>query len=140
MSCKLKLSNQRCFPIYLLSKEIVNMYRPILEEFDLTYPQYLVLMLLWEKQPQSVSQLGDELHLDSGTLTPLLKRLEQKEIIRRQRATSDERIVEISLTEKGEELREKAEEIPQRIAGKINITQEESEILRRIIAKIINNK
>lgn len=137
MSCKLKLSNQRCFPIYLLSKEIVNMYRPILEEFDLTYPQYLVLMVLWEKQPQSVSQLGDELHLDSGTLTPLLKRLEQKEIIKRQRAVSDERIVEISLTEKGMELREKAEVIPQRITEKINITQEEAETLRKIINKII---
>lgn len=137
MSCKLKLSNQKCFPIYLLSKEIVNMYRPILEEFDLTYPQYLVLMVLWEKQPQSVSQLGDELHLDSGTLTPLLKRLEQKEIIKRQRAVSDERIVEISLTEKGMELREKAEVIPQRITEKINITQEEAEILRKIINKII---
>lgn len=137
MSCKLKLSNQRCFPIYLLSKEIVNIYRPILEEFDLTYPQYLVLMILWEKQPQSVSQLGDELHLDSGTLTPLLKRLEQKEIIKRQRAVSDERIVEISLTEKGMELREKAEVIPQRITEKINITQEEAETLRKIINKII---
>lgn len=137
MSCKLKLSNQKCFPIYLLSKEIVNMYRPILEEFDLTYPQYLVLMVLWEKQPQSVSQLGDELHLDSGTLTPLLKRLEQKEIIKRQRAVSDERIVEISLTEKGMELREKAEVIPQRITEKINITQEEAETLRKIINKII---
>lgn len=137
MSSKLKLSSQRCFPIYLLSKEIVNMYRPILEEFDLTYPQYLVLMVLWEKQPQSVSQLGDELHLDSGTLTPLLKRLEQKEIIKRQRAVSDERIVEISLTEKGMELREKAEVIPQRIAEKINITQEEAETLRKIINKII---
>lgn len=137
MSSKLKLSSQRCFPIYLLSKEIVNMYRPILEEFDLTYPQYLVLMVLWEKQPQSVSQLGDELHLDSGTLTPLLKRLEQKEIIKRQRAVSDERIVEISLTEKGMELREKAEVIPQRITEKINITQEEAETLRKIINKII---
>lgn len=137
MSCKLKLSNQRCFPIYLLSKEIVNIYRPILEEFDLTYPQYLVLMILWEKQPQSVSQLGDELHLDSGTLTPLLKRLEQKEIIKRQRAVSDERIVEISLTEKGMELREKAEVIPQKITEKINITQEEAETLRNIINKII---
>lgn len=137
MSSKLKLSSQRCFPIYLLSKEIVNIYRPILEEFDLTYPQYLVLMVLWEKQPQSVSQLGDELHLDSGTLTPLLKRLEQKEIIKRQRAVSDERIVEISLTEKGMELREKAEVIPQRITEKINITQEEAETLRKIINKII---
>lgn len=137
MSSKLKLSSQRCFPIYLLSKEIVNMYRPILEEIDLTYPQYLVLMVLWEKQPQSVSQLGDELHLDSGTLTPLLKRLEQKEIIKRQRAATDERIVEISLTEKGMELRKKAEKIPQRISEKINITPEESEILRNIINKII---
>lgn len=137
MNCKLKLNNQRCFPIYLLSREIVNMYRPILEEIDLTYPQYLVLMVLWEKQPQSVSQLGEELSLDSGTLTPLLKRLEQKEIIKRQRAVSDERIVEISLTEKGMELREKAKTIPQKIADKINITEEESEVLKNIINKII---
>lgn len=137
MDSKLKLSSQRCFPIYLLSKEIVNMYRPILEEIDLTYPQYLVLVVLWEKQPQSVGQLGDELYLDSGTLTPLLKRLEQKEIIKRQRATTDERVVEIFLTEKGVKLREKAEEIPQKISAKINLTEEDVETLRSIIGKII---
>lgn len=75
---QLKLDNQICFPVYALSREIVGRYRPLLDQLDITYPQYLVLLVLWEHQEQSVSQLGEKLYLDSGTLTPLLKRLEQK--------------------------------------------------------------
>ena len=81
MSDHLKLSNQVCFPIYNLSKEVINHYRPILKELDLTYSQYLVMLVLWEKGEQNVSEIGADLNLDSGTLTPLLKRLEQKKLI-----------------------------------------------------------
>ena len=93
----LKLSNQLCFPIYSLSKSIINHYRPLLKTLDLTYPQYLVMLVLWEKSPQTVGTLGDFLDLDTGTLTPLLKRLEAKGFVHRERATQDERVVQLSL-------------------------------------------
>jgi Transcriptional regulators len=107
MTEQLKLSKQVCFPVYMLAKEIVNRYRPFLEELGVTYPQYLVLLVLWEQDGQTVSQIGEKLHLDSGTLTPLLKRMEQKQIIVRTRNSADERSVNITLTRQGKDLREK---------------------------------
>ena len=111
----LQLDNQACFALYALSREIINHYRPLLDGIDLTYPQYLALMVLWECQPQTVNQLGERLRLDSGTLTPLLKRLEQKKLIVRTRRSSDERVVEITLTPSGKELKNKALEIPTKV-------------------------
>ncbi len=137
MSDHLKLSNQVCFPIYNLSKEVINHYRPILKELDLTYSQYLVMLVLWEKGEQNVSEIGADLNLDSGTLTPLLKRLEQKKLIERNRKKSDERVVSISLTKEGIKKQEQAEGIPSKIQESLNVTTEELQDLKRIIDQII---
>ena len=121
----LNLKSQVCFPIYTLSREIIHQYRPFLDELDITYSQYLVLMVLWEQEPQTVNQIGKKLYLDSGTLTPLLKRLELKKIITRTRKPSDERVVEIELTENGHELKSKAMLIPQKVAEAMSVSSEE---------------
>lgn len=136
--CQLKLVNQVCFPIYVLAKETVNFYRPLLEELDLTYPQYLVMLVLWEEQEKTVSQLGDKLQLDSGTLTPLLKRLEQKELIVRARSKTDERVVNINLSNKGSEMKEKAISIPSKLLSSLNISTEDLATLKELINKILN--
>ncbi|UPZ34645.1 MarR family transcriptional regulator [Sphingobacterium sp. PCS056] len=136
----LKLDNQLCFPLYALSREIIQRYRPHLDEIGLTYPQYLVLMVLWENDKQTVNQIGHKLLLDSGTLTPLLKRLEQKEIVLRQRSTVDERVVEISLTTIGIELKKKAKCIPEKLIQELEITQEEIDSIRSIADKILKLK
>ncbi|SDL08370.1 DNA-binding transcriptional regulator, MarR family [Catalinimonas alkaloidigena] len=126
----LNLDHQVCFPLYVLSRQITAQYRPLLDELDLTYPQYLVFLVLWEQKSLSVKALGDRLYLDSGTLTPLLKRLEQKGLLRRHRAAHDERVVEISLTDEGIALRKKAEGIPERFVHRCNMTPEQMEALR----------
>lgn len=136
----LKLDNQLCFPLYALSREIIQRYRPHLDEIGLTYPQYLVLMVLWEKDKQTVNQIGHKLLLDSGTLTPLLKRLEQKQVILRQRSTVDERVVEISLTTLGSDLKQKAKCIPKKLIQELKITQEEIDTIRTIAHKILQLK
>lgn len=134
----LKISNQLCFPIYALSKEITNQYRPLLEKLDLTYPQYLVLMVLWEHQKLNVCEIGKILRLDSGTLTPLLKRLEAKQIVIRERSKQDERIVDVSLTEKGIALEEDAVCIPVQLMEKVQLSAEEILQFKTIINKILN--
>ncbi len=134
----LKISNQLCFPIYALSKEITNQYRPLLEKLDLTYPQYLVLMVLWEHQKLNVCEIGKILRLDSGTLTPLLKRLEVKQIVKRERSKQDERIVDVSLTEKGIALEEDAVCIPVQLMEKVQLSAEEILQFKTIINKILN--
>jgi DNA-binding MarR family transcriptional regulator len=136
----LKLDNQLCFPLYALSREIIQRYRPHLDEIGLTYPQYLVLMVMWENDKQTVNQIGHKLLLDSGTLTPLLKRLEQKEIVLRQRSTVDERVVEISLTTIGIELKKKAKCIREKLIQELEITQEEIDSIRNIADKILKLK
>lgn len=137
MKEQLHLSDQVCFPVYLFAKEIINQYRPLLETLELTYPQYLVMMVLWEYDIQTVNQLGEKLKLDSGTLTPLLKRMEQKELVSRIRSTIDERIVNISLTEKGKELKEKASCIPKQLMESMNVSAEDLLELKNIIIKIL---
>jgi DNA-binding MarR family transcriptional regulator len=108
----LLLDNQLCFALYSTSQAMTQMYKPLLDALDLTYPQYLVMLLLWEQDGQSVSALGERLYLDSGTLTPLLKRMEAKGVLTRQRATQDERRVEIFLTAQGRQLKTRAAKIP----------------------------
>ncbi|WP_319480407.1 MarR family transcriptional regulator [uncultured Draconibacterium sp.] len=134
----LKLKSQVCFPVYALSREIVNVYRPILEEIDLTYPQYLVMMVLWESEPQKVNQIGDKLNLDNGTITPLLKRIAAKGLISRKRNSKDERVVEISLTESGKQLQTKAAEVPQKVVKAMGITHEDLMQLKELVVKILN--
>lgn len=127
----LKLDNQLCFLIYACSRAITNAYRPILSEIGLTYPQYLVMLVLWEEGEASVKQLGEKLYLDSGTLTPLLKRMEAAGLISRSRATSDERSVIIHLTADGETLKEKALSVPEKLFCRAGLSVEEFYQLRR---------
>lgn len=134
---QLKLENQICFPVYALSREIVSRYRPLLDQLDITYPQYLVLLILWEHQEQSVSQLGEKLYLDSGTLTPLLKRLEQKNLVIRSRSKEDERIVKIKLTPEGQSLQKKAASIPKQLFEDMKVPEEELKQLKTTIEKIL---
>ena len=108
----LKLENQLCFPVYALSRQITALYRPLLETLDLTYPQYLVMLLLWENSSVPIKHLGERLLLDTGTLTPLLKRMQQKGLINRRRSEIDERVVTISLTAAGVAMQEAAVRIP----------------------------
>ncbi len=134
----LALDNQVCFPVYTLAREIIGKYRPFLDELDITYPQYLALMVLWEKGVQTVNQIGDNLFLDSGTLTPLLKRMEQKGLLTRTRKQSDERVVEIALTQKGELLKEQAALVPQKVTEAMGVSSQELLELKQIVAKILN--
>lgn len=133
----LKLKSQVCFPVYTLSREIISRYRPFLDELGITYPQYLVMMVLWEDEPQTVNQIGEKLHLDSGTLTPLLKRLELKGIISRTRRCTDERVVEIAVTDTGKALEAKAALVPQKMVEAIGLTTEELFELKQIVLKIL---
>lgn len=136
----LKLENQLCFPLYACSKEVVKKYKPYLDKIGLTYTQYIVLMVLWEKKTINVKTLGEHLYLDSGTLTPLLKKLEAKELVTRKRAENDERNLIVSITKKGEDLKKQAEAIPVQIKSCINLTIEEAETLYYLLYKVLGNK
>ncbi|EMP03755.1 MarR family winged helix-turn-helix transcriptional regulator [Leptospira santarosai] len=109
------LENQICFPLYACSRAVTSLYRPILDKLGLTYPQYLVLLVLWKKDGYSVKEIGKKLYLDSGTLTPLLKRMEDSELILRKRSEEDERSVRIFLSSKGKKLKEKASGVPTKL-------------------------
>ncbi len=135
----LKLENQLCFPLYACSKEVVKKYHPLLEKIDLTYTQYITMMVLWEQKDMNVKSLGEKLYLDSGTLTPLLKKLEKKGYIRRTRNTKDERNLIISITNKGEELKKACENIPKQIGGCIPLSKEESITLYQLLYKLLLN-
>lgn len=135
----LKLENQLCFPLYACSKEIVRKYKPYLDELDLTYTQYITMMVLWDKKELNVKSLGQLLYLDSGTLTPVLKKLESKGYIERQRDLEDERNLIIKITKKGMDLRKKAKHIPEKMGSCINITQSDAEKLYEILYKILGN-
>ena len=134
---KLSLKNQLCFKFYALSRHITSLYRPLLEELDLTYPQYLVMLVLWEKNQISVKDLGKHLILDSGTLTPLLKRMEQKGLIARRRSLQDERVVDVSLQEYGIQLKQKASCIPEQLHQSISIEPEELKQFAQTLNKMM---
>ena len=136
----LKLENQLCFPLYVCSKEIIKKYKPLLDKFDLTYTQYIAMMVLWEKNKINVKELGNILYLDSGTLTPLLKKLELKEYVKRERSKEDERNLIISITEKGKKLKSKMKSIPEEIGKCINLSEEEAMTLYKILHKILNSE
>ena len=134
----LKLENQLCFPLYVCAREIVNAYRPFLDELGLTYTQYIALMVLWEEKKITVKALGVKLHLDSGTLTPLLKKLEAKGLIARERSSEDERSVLASITNEGMALKEKALLIPTQMANCVgDFSVEEACLLRTLLNKLI---
>jgi DNA-binding MarR family transcriptional regulator len=117
----LKIENQLCFSIYAASRAIIKIYRPFLDNLGITYPQYLVMLVLWEKDTMSLKELGNILYLDSGTLTPLLKRLEGMELIKRERSREDERVLCVSITEKGLTMKQQAISIPGCILDSINV-------------------
>lgn len=135
----IKLKNQLCFPLYLCSKEIIRKYTPLLGELDLTYTQYIVMMYMWEVKKSNVKEIGKAILLDSSTLTPLLKKLENKGYIRRERNEFDERNLIISLTNIGEHLKEKALYIPEKVGKCINLSPEEAKCLYNILYKILFN-
>jgi len=134
----LKLDNQLCFPLYVIAKEMTGLYRPFLDELDITYPQYLVMMILWEHDGLPVNSIGEKLYLDSGTLTPLLKRLEAKGFISRKRKKEDERVVEVFITESGKDLQQKACKIPGKLLRKIDAAPEDWIALKESVQKILN--
>ena len=135
----LKLENQLCFPLYACSRAIVKKYKPYLDELDLTYTQYITMMVMWERKQINVKELGECLFLDSGTLTPLLKKLEQKGWVTRQRAKSDERVLIVTLTPAGEELRKQAVTVPQKMACCVKLSQEEVRTLYTLLYKLLDD-
>ena len=135
---ELKLENQLCFPLYAAAKEIVKKYRPYLDEINLTYTQYIAMMVLWEEKSLSVKDLGEKLFLDSGTLTPLLKSMEQKGFVTRHRSEADERVLIVSITPAGEALRQKAADVPAKMQSCVRLTREEAVQLYSLLYKVIN--
>lgn len=135
----LKLENQLCFPLYACSKEIVRRYKTYLDRLDLTYTQYIVMMVMWEEKELNVKELGYKLFLDSGTLTPVLKKLEAKGYVTRERSKIDERTLIVTLTESGKELREKAVDIPVGMRGCLKLSDEEMVQLRTMLNKILSD-
>ena len=133
----LKLSNQLCFPLYASGKEITRKYKPFLDKLGITYTQYIVLMVLWEKDHISVKEIGEKLYLDSGTLTPLLNKLLVKGYISKKALPSDNRELIISLTNKGLELKKEAYEIPPQIAKEVKLSPEEAKELYRLLYKVL---
>ncbi len=133
----LKLNNQLCFPIYAVAKEIIRHYTKPLGEIDLTYTQYITMMVLWERGKVSVRELGEALYLDSGTLTPLLKKLEAKGLVTRRRSRDDERMIEVTLTTEGDELRDKALDVPKYMTCQVALSPEEAKTLYDILYKLL---
>jgi len=133
------LENQICFPLYACSREIVKMYSPYLEPLNLTYTQYISLMVLWEKESVTVKELGTALYLDSGTLTPLLKKLEARGLVTRQRSKKDERNLIVTITDEGKALKAKARGIPAKVAASIKLEDEDAQTLQRILYKLLDH-
>ena len=134
----LKIERQICFPLYACSREVIKRYKPYLDEIDLTYTQYITMMVLWEERAVTVKELGERLYLDSGTLTPLLKKMEGKGIITRKRSREDERNLIVSVTPAGEKLKERAAEIPARMARCLKLDPEEAAQLYRLLYKMLD--
>ncbi len=136
---QLRLDKQLCFPLYVCSKEVIRRYKPFLDEIGLTYTQYLVMLVLWEAGDHTVKELGTRLYLDSGTLTPLLKKMEQTGLVNRERDEMDIRSVIVSLTVKGRKLRERAAEIPAKIGTCVGITEQEARELYRLLYRVMDS-
>ena len=133
----LLLKNQLCFPLYACARETIKLYKPFLDELDLTYTQYIAMLVLWEKKSVTVKELGNDLFLDSGTLTPLLKKMEAKGLLLRRRSADDERSLIVSLTRQGEALRDRAVQIPVQMAQCVRLEPEEAAVLYRLLYKML---
>lgn len=134
----LKLDHQLCFPLYAAAKETVKLYRPMLDKLNLTYTQYIAMLVIWEHKRLNVKELGQKLYLDSGTLTPVLKSLEAKGYVRRFRSTEDERVLLVETTEAGEKLRDEALEIPGNMACYVTLSKEEALTLYQLLYKLLS--
>ena len=133
----LKLGNQVCFPLYAASRQIVRQYRPYLDALDLTYTQYICMMVFWEFRCCSVKELGEKLYLDSGTLTPVLKSLEAKGFVCRYRSTEDERVLIVEITEAGRQLRDRALNVPAQLGACVQLEPGEAQALHALLYKLL---
>lgn len=134
----LKLENQLCFPLYAASREVIRQYRPYLDAFDLTYTQYITMMVLWENEQINAKELGKKLYLDSGTLTPVLKSLEQKGYVTRTRSSEDERVLIVKITDKGKSLQDNALAVPQQISECVRLNKDEVIQLYSLLYKLLD--
>ena len=133
----LRLDNQLCFPLYACAREVVKKYKPFLDAIDLTYTQYVTMMVMWEAGETTSKAIGEKLHLDSGTLTPVIKKLEEKGLVTRRRAIEDERNLVVTITDAGRALRREALCIPGQVGACIQLSQEEAGTLYRILYKLL---
>ena len=136
----MKLDNQICFPLYAAARYVTGLYTPYLKDLGLTYTQYITFLVLWEKDGISVSEIGSRLMLDNGTLSPMLKKMEQAGYIERKRSSDDDRVVIVSLTKKGRDLQEKAKEIPMKVGGCIDLPPEKARELYGLLYELIENR
>lgn len=136
----LRLKDQVCFPLYACSREVIKLYKPALDKIGLTYTQYITMLVLWEKGTVTAKELGELLYLDSGTLTPLLKKLEARGYLSRRRGEADERILIVSITPAGKALKNQALTIPEQVSGRTNLSEDESATLYRLLYKILGQK
>ena len=136
----MKLANQLCFPLYAAARNVTGLYTPWLKPLGLTYTQYIVFLVLWEKDGVSVTEIGEKLMLDNGTLSPLLKKMEQAGYVERRRSREDDRVIEITLTEKGRALQEKAKDVPGRVAGCIDLPPEKAQMLYTLLYELLRNR
>ncbi|MBQ7600930.1 MAG: MarR family transcriptional regulator [Lachnospiraceae bacterium] len=136
----MKLGNQLCFPLYAASRNVISLYTPYLKPLGLTYTQYITLLALWEKDGITVGELCGKLMLDNGTLSPLLKKMQQEGLVERTRSEEDERVVVITLTEEGRALKEKAKDITVRVAGCIDLPPEKAMMLYSLLYELLENQ
>lgn len=134
----LKLDNQLCFPLYAASRNVINLYTPYLKPLGITYTQYIVFLVLWEKDGLTMGELGQKLYLDNGTLTPLIKKMEKEGYVIRKRDQADERKVTIHLTKAGKEFKEKVKDLPQKIGSCISLPKEDALTLYKILYQILD--
>ena len=136
----MKLANQLCFPLYAAARHVTGLYTPVLKPLGLTYTQYIVFLVLWEKDGLTVGEISEKLLLDNGTLSPLLKKMEQAGYVRRERSREDERVVVITLTEAGRALQEKAKDVPAKVAGCIDLPPEKAQALYGLLYELLENQ
>ena len=136
----MKLANQLCFPLYAAARSVTGLYTPWLKPLGLTYTQYIVLLVLWERDGVSVTEIGERLMLDNGTLSPLLKKLEQAGYVERRRSRGDDRVVEITLTDAGRALQDRAKDVPARVAGCIDLPPEKARTLYALLYELLDNR
>ena len=136
----MKLKNQLCFPLYAAARNVTNLYTPLLQPLGLTYTQYLVFLVLWERDGITVGEIGEKLMLDNGTLSPLLKKLQQAGYIERRRSAEDERVVLITLTDKGRELQLQAKDVPLKAAGCVDLPPEKAQMLYTLLYELLNGE